>query len=68
MTTLPIITKDQEIRDLKRTLEKTRQQLEKALGSTIALSQRNSELRAAIHATINENPDITFPRLAEIIR
>ena len=53
MTT--ITSKSEEIAGLHRTLEKTREQLHKALEAVVDLSARNSELRAAIRA-IQEKP------------
>jgi hypothetical protein len=38
MIPLPVITKDQEIRDLKRMLEKTRQQLANALDEIVKMN------------------------------
>ena len=52
------ISKSDEIAALKRTLEKTRATLSNALDATVSLSTRNSELRAAIWATLNENPEL----------
>jgi len=52
---IPIITKQQEIEDLREHIKKQRGQLEKAIDLTVTLSRRNSELRAAIMATISEN-------------
>ena len=43
-----ITSKSDEIAGLHRTLEKTREQLHKALEAVVDLSARNSELRAAI--------------------
>ena len=48
-------SKSDEIAGLHRTLEKTREQLHKALEAVVDLSARNSELRAAIRA-IQEKP------------
>jgi hypothetical protein len=64
-TAPPITSKSDEIAGIKRTLEKTREQLHKALDAVVALSTRNSELRAAIHATINESPELPFKRLRD---
>ena len=55
---IPIITKQQEIEDLREHIKKQRVQLEKAIDLTVTLSKRNIELRAAIWATLNENPDM----------
>ncbi len=43
METLPIISKDQEIADLKKLLEKTRQQLESALNEIVRFKKPISE-------------------------
>ena len=54
---------------LARQLSVTRKRLEKAINLTVTLSQRNSELRAAITATLNENPShsYTLRRLREVM-
>ena len=39
-----VVSKDDEIRDLKRTLENTRDQLSKSLDVVVSLSIRNVEL------------------------
>lgn len=63
MNTIPIITKQQEIEDLRKLVKNTRAQLETAICRVVDLSTRNSMLRAAIHAPINESPELPLRRL-----
>ena len=63
----PILSKAEEIEGLHRTLERTRVQLRHALDALVAMSTRNSEMRAAIHATINESPEMPLKRLRDVI-
>lgn len=65
--TIPIISRQQEIEDLRELVEKTRRQLEKALCLTVDLSTRNSELRSAIRATINDYPALPLRRLHDVL-
>jgi hypothetical protein len=54
----PITSKSDEIAGLRRQVADLTSKLHKSLDLTVTLSTRNSELRAAIHSTIYENPNL----------